>query len=44
MEFSNTKDFVDDGHDRADVEHLDSVEVDGIKYGANTETENHAGV
>ena len=32
VQFSNTKDFVDDGHDSADVKHLDCVEVDGIKY------------
>jgi len=41
VQFSNTKDFVDDGHDRADVEHLDSVEVDGIKYDIYSRTFNY---
>lgn len=41
VQFSNTKDFVDDGHDRADVKHLDCVEVDGIKYDIYSRTFNY---
>ena len=40
-QFSNTKDFVDDGHDRADVKYLDCVEVDGIKYDIYSRTFNY---
>ena len=41
VQFSNTKEFVDDGHDRADVKHLDCVEVDGIKYDIYSRTFNY---